>query len=372
MVVVRHEQASSEQEYTLLTQIPPATQRIGVLANLATLLPGLGVTAQALSDKVGFDVTTLTPEDRMPLRRSIDLLEAAAALTGCPHLGLLLGTTAMPSTQGDVYRLAINAPTFRQCLLDHITWQPGYANGAILYLNRFGEDYALGYGVLDRHSGGSVQLYDLVMSLVCTLVGQIMGPGVEPVEVMMSRRPPEDLLPYRRILKVPVRFNEAQTCVVLPQASLDLPVPGASASERQRILAELETQFAAAQADIVTRVRRVARPLLINGTASMAQAAEELGLSTRTLRRRLAESGMTFEAIRDEVRLTLAKELLALTDLPVGEVAEALAFATHAAFTNAFLRWNGETPSRWRARHAPVGSARTVTLHEQARLDEVG
>jgi AraC-like DNA-binding protein len=76
--------------------------------------------------------------------------------------------------------------------------------------------------------------------------------------------------------------------------------------------------------------------------------ARSLGLVPRTLRRQLSAEGTVFETIRDDVRFNAARELLALTDLPVGEIADALAFASHSAFGQAFRRWSGSSPTAWR------------------------
>jgi AraC-like DNA-binding protein len=95
-------------------------------------------------------------------------------------------------------------------------------------------------------------------------------------------------------------------------------------------------------------VRHLVRPQLLRGDPSMAGLARQLGLGPRTLRRHLAAEGAVFETIRDEVRFNAARELLALTDLPVGEIADALAFAGHSAFDQAFRRWSGTSPTAWR------------------------
>ncbi len=68
---------------------------------------------------------------------------------------------------------------------------------------------------------------------------------------------------------------------------------------------------------------------------------------------------MTFQRVLDEVRFAMATELLAITDLPVGDIADALSYAAHASFVDAFRRWTGTSPSRWReeVRARPESSA---------------
>jgi AraC-like DNA-binding protein len=84
----------------------------------------------------------------------------------------------------------------------------------------------------------------------------------------------------------------------------------------------------------------------------MEAVAAALGLHPRTLRRRLGENGQVFEALRDEVRLATALELLELTDLPVGEIAASLSYASPGVFAEAFRRMRGLSPRDWRAAHA--------------------
>jgi AraC-like DNA-binding protein len=71
-------------------------------------------------------------------------------------------------------------------------------------------------------------------------------------------------------------------------------------------------------------------------------------MSPRSLRRHLDAEGLSFEAVRDDVRFTVARELLEMTHLPIGEISAALAFASHSAFDQAFRRWSGTSPTAWR------------------------
>ncbi|OIN82857.1 AraC family transcriptional regulator [Mycobacterium malmoense] len=79
---------------------------------------------------------------------------------------------------------------------------------------------------------------------------------------------------------------------------------------------------------------------------SMATVARELCITERTLHRRLAAEGTSYRALLDEVRTTLAAELLS-SGLTVEETARRLGYSETAAFTRAHVRWNGRPPSRW-------------------------
>lgn len=80
----------------------------------------------------------------------------------------------------------------------------------------------------------------------------------------------------------------------------------------------------------------------------MAEVAARLGLSTRTLRRRLAAEGVTYKTLVDEVRASLAVELLSSAGLSVEDTAIRLGYAESASFIHAYRRWKGVTPSAHR------------------------
>lgn len=93
------------------------------------------------------------------------------------------------------------------------------------------------------------------------------------------------------------------------------------------------------------------RERMIAGAArmpTMAQIAKGLCMTARTLRRRLEDEGTTFAELRDEVRLTLAEELLVGPQLSIEQIAERLGYAETTSFINAFKRWRGRTPHAFR------------------------
>ena len=84
----------------------------------------------------------------------------------------------------------------------------------------------------------------------------------------------------------------------------------------------------------------------------IAQVAERLHVSERTLRRRLESESTSFRTTFDEVRDLLARKYLAGTDLTVAEIAHLLDYSETVNFRRAFVRWNGVTPSQWRQQQA--------------------
>jgi AraC-like DNA-binding protein len=107
--------------------------------------------------------------------------------------------------------------------------------------------------------------------------------------------------------------------------------------------------------DLERAVRARLRGLLVQGRADAPTLARTMGMSERTLRRRLAGAGRTYQEVVDRFRETEAERLLAVPGAALTEVALRLGFSDPSAFTRAFRRWKGMPPSAWAAgRRAPA------------------
>lgn len=100
---------------------------------------------------------------------------------------------------------------------------------------------------------------------------------------------------------------------------------------------------------IRTSVENTIAPLLPHGRARADEVARTLGMSARSLARRLAAENLTFLEIREEMRKDLARHYLADADLSISRIAWLLGFQEVSAFTHAFRRWTGRTPTQLRA-----------------------
>jgi AraC-like DNA-binding protein len=323
-------------------------QRASAFCWMAGLLRELGADPAAVTAGLGIDLDTLTLDTPLVFADCLTMLERAAALTPCDHFGLLLGARYPWKAHGLIHDLAAEAPTLRQGLRDFVTWQLGYSSGAVVYLLQMGDDFALSYGIYGGQSPGSRQMYQLCLAIGCTLVREISGGRVVPLEVHVAGGAPADLAPWRQILQAPLRFDQLQTCLVLAGRSIDVPRAAADPVRRAALLTEAGRRFDGNRDATSRRLRHLLRPQLLGEDASMVTAAAAMGMTPRTLRRHLEAEGLSFEAVRDDVRFTVAREFLDMTRLPVGEISTALAFASHSAFDQAFRRWSGTSPTAWR------------------------
>jgi AraC-like DNA-binding protein len=96
-------------------------------------------------------------------------------------------------------------------------------------------------------------------------------------------------------------------------------------------------------------VENILAPLLPHGQGRLSEVAARLGVSIRTLERRLAAEGVSFLDVLDDLRFELAKRYLQERNLPVSEIAWLLGYADPSAFTHSFRRWAGKPPTELRA-----------------------
>jgi len=89
-------------------------------------------------------------------------------------------------------------------------------------------------------------------------------------------------------------------------------------------------------------------PTLSNGRPQAAVIARDMGLSERTLYRRLAEEGLTFRDVVGRAQLALAQEMLRTSDVSIAEVAFLTGFSEQSTFSRAFKRWVGQAPAQFR------------------------
>jgi len=134
----------------------------------------------------------------------------------------------------------------------------------------------------------------------------------------------------------------------LAVAELDRPLPPRGSPEVAEALCRDVVAPRRSRAGVVGDVRVLITQQLPAG-APMGAVAAELGLTERSLRRRLVAEGTSYQALLDEVRSAIARSLLgARATIPVADVAARLGYADAAAFSHAFRRWTGTTPASYR------------------------
>lgn len=169
-------------------------------------------------------------------------------------------------------------------------------------------------------------------------------------DVHFQHPKPNDTMDYERIFQGPVRFDQPTTKLVFPAWVLDLPLLTSNSVMREAA----EKQAAeilhglADEPDVVRKTRTAIALNLGAGRASLDEVSKILGLSPRTLHRRLTEHGYNFREIADAERRSCAEALLRNAELTLSEVTFMLGYSDQSNFQHAFKRWTGRTPGEFR------------------------
>lgn len=175
---------------------------------------------------------------------------------------------------------------------------------------------------------------------------------ITAIESVLER--PRGWLDLEATLGIPVVFGAPATRWLLS--------PGAGAEAMpmaDELLAATFRRLCARMIDDANQARSFAGRLHAVLAADPQQlpsfpvVAQRLGVAERSLHRRLAREGVSFQALADRVRMERARELLGTTDLSVERIGEMLSFAETASFSRAFKRWTGVSPRHYRAAAAP-------------------
>lgn len=157
-------------------------------------------------------------------------------------------------------------------------------------------------------------------------------------------------------LGVPLQFGAPLTAARFDAALLDAPIPSSDPAQQPLLLQHAERRLAARQQalqdGLAGAVQGVLGALLAQGEARVDAVARRLGLSPRTLQRRLAAEGQPFQLLLDGTRRRLAAQYLRDPRLSLTEIAFLLGYAEQSSFSHAHRAWHGCSPQTWRQRLA--------------------
>jgi AraC-like DNA-binding protein len=298
-----------------------------------------------------------SPEQSIPARAAIALLESSAKASGCPTFGLRMSASRSLADLGMISLLIAHQPTLRDALA--ILARNRHRVNSTLVLNideRPGavvlrEDFALDPPVYSR------QASDLALGVLARMCAEVLGPGWHPESVCFSysRPEPRQMEIYRHVFRCPVHFDAEFNGIVLHPADLDRHNPRAQPALALHADALIESVMIPDRRTLTQEVEHAVLMLLPAGRASIKSVALALGMNLRTLQRGLEADGTSFSAILDRIRAQLANQYLANPRMRLTDIADLLGYSSLGAFTRWYSQSFGEPPSS--ARKARSGVA---------------
>jgi AraC-like DNA-binding protein len=194
-------------------------------------------------------------------------------------------------------------------------------------------------------------------------VGRFRGDAsatFRPASIRLTRAPPKAPTRHAALLGAPVTFGCSVSGMEIPAAAWTAPMRRADPALQEtlrHLASRLDLGGEADDVELALRARL--RTLLPEGRVDAASVARTLGLSERTMNRRLREIGKSWRGVLDAFREAEAERLLASGRAGLSDVAFRLGFADQTAWNRAFRRWKGMSPTEWlQARSGPGESSR--------------
>ena len=182
---------------------------------------------------------------------------------------------------------------------------------------------------------------------IAQVMGELRPDGVPVAWVELEFPEPPSPAPYVAVLGTAPRFAAPRNAFAFDARLLGEPLPQANPQAVAMCEQICRDMVSRRRRTGVTQQVRVQITQQLGRGAAMTEVAAGIGLSTRTLRRRLAAEGASYQGVLDEVRESLAERMLATGRLTVEDVAQRLGYADASSFIHAFRRWKGTTPAAY-------------------------
>jgi len=315
-----------------------------------------GVSTQVLVRAAGLAEGALDPlPESLAARDYIALLAAGAELADDPHFGLHVGERVRLGTYS-VYGLILLACTDFAQVIEQTQRYEQLAHD--LGRSRLELDLDANmacYTWTSHFPGATRHLAESVFAGIRTLSSWLAGRPLAPLRLAFAHASDADPAEYARVLGIVPEFGAQSHQIGFDAALLATPVPNADAGmypvlqqHAERLLQEREEERE--RHGIVAQVRACVIRHLAKDRVRLAGIAAELGLSSRTLQRKLADSGASFQQVLDDARHALAQDYLRQRGLSLADIAFLLGYQEQSAFTHAFREWSGMNPGAWRER----------------------
>ena len=327
-------------EFRVAATLPRKLEEFGVAPADVLRLAGL---PSALFDQERIRVST---EGLFALYRGI------GQASRDPAIGLTLGTEPRVERYDPIGIAAVSARSFRDALQRLARYKQLLCPEELSIVERRDECRVQFRWVLAQEPEPPV-LVDVCFARVLDIARRGTGERVTPKRLELRGSPGTRAM-YESHFGCPARLDARQNTIVFAKGDLDKPFlthnPDLFATIGPQLEAELKQALASRA--IGDRVKGVLTPLLAGRRPGIEDVAKELGTSPRTLQRRLAQDGLSFQQLLQEARRELARHYLLHSSLELSETAYLLGYEDAHSFFRAFHEWEGSPPGEWRERHS--------------------
>nr|WP_314562361.1 AraC family transcriptional regulator [uncultured Pseudomonas sp.] len=325
---------------------------VNLLRSLAELIAQLGLDPSRLCIGLGFNVADLAnPQSRVSIRQACLMIKRALEMTNGRDRGLGLDMSATESitSMGLVGYAMLTSATLGSAIALGIDLQK--QTGALLSFEHLeSPGHITLQGTCPFHEPDILTfLVEEAFGLLLNIARALAGPTFSPSSIELSYPRPTYADHYEHLFRCPVHFDRKDNLFVCANHWANTPIGTHDALSNRQVVELLEMSAdRGGELEFIESVERIVRRDL-RTPISLSAVASQLCMSERTLRRRLAQNGMSYQAILDDLRKQRALGLLGNVRLTLDEVAYEVGFSDAQNFRKAFKRWTGHGPRQTRA-----------------------
>jgi AraC-like DNA-binding protein len=291
------------------------------------------------------------PHARIARAKSDALVRVLAARIPDPAFGLKAAQCWHPSNLGALGHAWLSSSTLHTALGRMVRYWRIVAADVAVELDESKESVEFIHTPppldddLDRIRG------DMAMAILFDMCRTNFGRAFSARHIAFRHLAPSDTREYEAFFGCPVTFDAGSNRLLLGRAEADHPLPTANRQLAAVHDGILEEQLARLdKTDVIARIRASVLERMASGELSEKDSASDLHMSRRSLQRRLAEADKTYQSLVDDTRRDLALRHIQDPDKSATDITFLLGYSQQSAFTRAFRRWTGKSPSEYRAR----------------------
>jgi AraC-like DNA-binding protein len=343
-------QMQSDRDSDKIGAVPTAAGGIAraAYAHAAPSLPDVG----ALAKRAGIALKQLeNPAYRIPVERQITFLNLVAERLPDDFLGFHLASAIDLREIGVLYYVLSSSDTLGDALRRAQRYC-SVQNEGVLLKYRDGDSVcvSLHYNAVSRLSDR--HQIEFFITTIVRLCRQLVTRLLNPIRIKLAHRRVEVPGDMAACFGCEFVYGSDVDEIEYAASSSQLPIASADSYLNRILLKYCEEALASRRVKARSwrlAVENTVAPLLPHGQGRLSEVATRLGVSVRTLERRLAAERVSFGDVLDDLRFELAKRYLQEPSLPISEIAWLLGYADPSAFTHSFRRWTGKPPKKMRA-----------------------
>lgn len=302
------------------------------------------------ADKLGLPRALFhQPDVEYSIDSYFELLDCGAR-SGYPDIGFRVGRAMKPSGLGALGHAVQAAPTVGDGLNILSRYLFVFAHGNVLRVHSGQTAAIVSYGHTRLYPGLHQQDVELAIALVTGLVRQLGRRDINPLRVELAHSRPDHCDELDQFFGCRPIFDRRANRLHYPKSVLALPNPAADPSLLEALDFFLSERIKVREVEecLLDKVKHFVAMSLSDGTPDIGNVAKILGMSSRTLQRRLSNDNVVFTDLVDSIRHKIALEYVSYGDYSLTEVALMLGYSELSAFSRAFRRWEGRSPQQLR------------------------